>query len=278
MPDFNNDPVISRDEDQIAIEGHSKGTGVLGKSSTWWGVVGASTSEEHGGGVLGEANGAGVAGVSKTWHGVYGETSSVTGGAGVHGLSKSSAPGIFGKGAIAGVFEGKVRIQGPLDVAASVQASAINAVNGNFTGFVDCVRVHESGGDYAETFGSGATAEPGTVLVIDDDGLLTPCHAEYDTRATGVVSGAGCLSPGSIMQSQTDAAHQVTVALAGQVYAKADANYGAISVGDLLTTSPNEGFAMRVEDRSRAVGAIIGKALSSMSSGTGLVRMLVFPC
>ncbi|AJT66808.1 hypothetical protein T261_5176 [Streptomyces lydicus] len=46
----------------------------------------------------------------------------------------------------------------------------------------------------------------------------------------------------------------------------------------MLTTSPTEGFAMRVEDRGRAVGAIIGKALSSMSSGTGLVRMLVLPC
>ncbi|EFL19391.1 predicted protein [Streptomyces sp. C] len=35
---------------------------------------------------------------------------------------------------------------------------------------------------------------------------------------------------------------------------------------------------MRVDDRGRAIGAIMGKALSSMSSGTGLVRMLVLPC
>ncbi|MFE2585824.1 hypothetical protein [Streptomyces sp. NPDC059378] len=278
MPVFNNDPVVSKDEEDVAVEGHSKGTGVLGNSSTWWGVVGASTSEGDGGGVLGEANGPGVAGVSKTWHGVYGETTSTTGGAAVHGLSKSSAPGIYGKGTHAGLFEGRVNIQGSLDVAASVQASAINAGAANFTGVVDCLRLHQSGGDYAETFGSGDNVEPGTVLVIDDDGLLTPCHTEYDTRATGVVSGAGGLSPGSIMQSQPDAAHQVTVALSGQVYVKADAHYGAISVGDLLTTSPTEGFAMRVQDRSRAVGTIIGKALSPMSSGTGLIRMLVLPC
>ncbi|WP_129593367.1 hypothetical protein [Streptomyces sp. C] len=70
----------------------------------------------------------------------------------------------------------------------------------------------------------------------------------------------------------------MTVALAGQVYAKVDASYGAISVGDLLTTSPTGGYAMRVDDRGRAIGAIMGKALSSMSSGTGLVRMLVLPC
>ncbi|WP_148305735.1 hypothetical protein [Streptomyces collinus] len=278
MPDFNNDPVISRDGEQIAVEGHSKGTGVLGESSTWWGVVGASSSEESGGGVLGEATGPGVAGVSKTWHGIYGETTSTTGGAAVHGLSKSSAPGIYGKGDVAGLFEGKVNVHGALDVSLFIQTPAINAKDGSFTGDVTAHAFHHSGADYAETFGSENDAEPGTVLVVHDDGLLARCSTEYDTRVTGVVSGAGGLSPGSVMHSPTNAEHQATVALAGQVYVKADASYGAISVGDLLTTSPTEGFAMRVEDPCRAVGAIIGKALSSMSSGTGLVRMLVLPC
>ncbi|MFD6890438.1 hypothetical protein [Streptomyces sp. NPDC059957] len=135
--------------------------------------------------------------------------------------------------------------------------------------------VHPGGADYAESFDASEDAAPGTVLVIGENGLFTPCSEEYDTAATGVVSGAGGLTPGSILQGETNGSHHVTVALAGQVFVKADAEYGAITVGDLLTTSPTEGYAMRVADRTRAVGAIIGKALTAMPNGTGLVRMLV---
>ncbi|AZM92494.1 MULTISPECIES: hypothetical protein [Streptomyces] len=79
------------------------------------------------------------------------------------------------------------------------------------------------------------------------------------------------------MQSNPDSEHHVTLALAGQVYVKADPQYGAISTGDLLTTSPTEGCAMRVSDRGQAIGAILGKALSSLEGEPGLLRMLVTP-
>ena len=56
---------------------------------------------------------------------------------------------------------------------------------------------------------------------------------------------------------------------------KADASYGAIRAGDLLTTSPHAGYAMKVNDKASASGAIIGKALSSLNSGFGTVSVLV---
>jgi hypothetical protein len=56
---------------------------------------------------------------------------------------------------------------------------------------------------------------------------------------------------------------------------KADASFGAIRAGDLLTTSSHAGYAMRVNDKAAASGAIIGKALSSLASGTGSVTVLV---
>ena len=40
-----------------------------------------------------------------------------------------------------------------------------------------------------------------------------------------------------------------------------DAGYAPVGVGDLLTTSPTAGHAMRAEDPVRAFGATIGKAL-----------------
>jgi hypothetical protein len=59
------------------------------------------------------------------------------------------------------------------------------------------------------------------------------------------------------------------------VYAWADASYGSIEAGDLLTTSATAGHAMKVSDHRRAQGAIIGKALTALDEGTGLVLVLV---
>lgn len=44
-------------------------------------------------------------------------------------------------------------------------------------------------------------------------------------------------------------------------------------MGDLLTTSPTAGHAMRARDA--LPGTVFGKALESLDVGTGLVRMLV---
>jgi hypothetical protein len=54
-----------------------------------------------------------------------------------------------------------------------------------------------------------------------------------------------------------------------------DAQYGSVEVGDLLTTSPTFGHAMKATDQAKAFGSIIGKALEPLRSGTGLIRMLV---
>ncbi len=56
---------------------------------------------------------------------------------------------------------------------------------------------------------------------------------------------------------------------------KVDANYGAIKAGDLLTTSWHAGYAMKVQDKLAASGAVIGKALGSLATGTGTIPVLV---
>jgi hypothetical protein len=59
------------------------------------------------------------------------------------------------------------------------------------------------------------------------------------------------------------------------VYVLADASNGAIKPGDLLTTSDTPGYAMKVTDYARAQGAILGKAMSGLGDGKGMVLMLV---
>ena len=56
---------------------------------------------------------------------------------------------------------------------------------------------------------------------------------------------------------------------------KVDASFGAIKAGDLLTTSPNPGYAMKATDKAQTSGAVIGKALGNLDSGTGMVPVIV---
>lgn len=71
--------------------------------------------------------------------------------------------------------------------------------------------------------------------------------------------------------------HQVgqMVTLGAFSHCKVDADIAPIHCGDLLTTSPTKGHAQKVQDRSKAVGAIIGKALASRSKGKGIIPILV---
>jgi hypothetical protein len=65
------------------------------------------------------------------------------------------------------------------------------------------------------------------------------------------------------------------VALTGRVYVQADTVNGPIQPGDLLTTSLTPGRAMKVTDHARAQGAILGKAMTGLAAGEGLVLVLV---
>jgi hypothetical protein len=76
-------------------------------------------------------------------------------------------------------------------------------------------------------------------------------------------------------QQGTAADGQYPVALTGRVYVWVDAAYGAVEPGDLLTTSDTPGHAMKVSDYAQAQGAILGKAMTGLASGRGLVLVLV---
>ncbi|MEZ4423501.1 MAG: hypothetical protein R3E98_08835 [Gemmatimonadota bacterium] len=118
--------------------------------------------------------------------------------------------------------------------------------------------------------------EPGTVMVLDDDGRIAPSASAYDARVVGVVAGAGDYRPGLIMDRQEHPSEpRVPISMMGKVSVKADARHGAIRVGDLLTTSPTTGAAMAVSDRSQAFGAVIGKALTPLAAGEGFVNLLI---
>jgi hypothetical protein len=227
------------------------GTGVAGVSSGWMGIYGKSESTTGGAGVMGEAVGAGVIGVSKTWMGVYGKSESTTGGAGVMGESVGTGAAIYGKGGrVAGFFEGDVEVTGDIRLT--------NA---------DCAEDF----DICET----EQIESGTVMVLGEEGVLYPSQRPYDKRVAGVISGAGDYKPGIVLDGRRSSSARKPLALLGKVYCKVDAQHGAIEVGDLLTTAPTPGHAMKADDPIKAFGAVIGKALRPLPEGQGLIPILI---
>jgi hypothetical protein len=138
----------------------------------------------------------------------------------------------------------------------------------------------EGGSDLAEPFAISTQDEKvteGEVVIIDEDhpGHLKRADRAYDTRVAGVVSGANGINPGIQMEQQGLLEGNQNVALTGRVYVQADASNGAIRPGDLLTTSDTPGHAMKVGDHLRAQGAILGKAMTGLKEGKGMVLVLV---
>jgi hypothetical protein len=117
----------------------------------------------------------------------------------------------------------------------------------------------------------------GSVVVIDAEnpGHLKLSATAYDTRVAGVVSGANGIKPGISLHQEGAIEGGENVALSGRVYVQADATLSAINPGDLLTTSDTPGHAMKVLDHTRAQGAVLGKAMSTLEGGKGMVLVLV---
>jgi hypothetical protein len=143
------------------------------------------------------------------------------------------------------------------------------------------------GADFAENFEISAAPEnsaamekieAGMVVSIDpaNPGKLALSAQAYDRRVAGVISGAGGVNPGMVMSQEGTLAHgKHPVALSGRVYCRVDATQGAVEPGDLLTTSITPGYAIKATDPARAQGAILGKAMTGLKEGMGLVLVLV---
>jgi hypothetical protein len=146
---------------------------------------------------------------------------------------------------------------------------------------IACSSITINGGaDVAEPFpitAADSEIPPGAVVVIDDEhpGHLKLSEQAYDPHVAGVVSGANGINPGIQMQQQGLLDGGKNVALTGRVYVQADARQGAIRPGDLLTTSSARGYAMKVSDHAKAQGAILGKAMTGLEEGKGMVLVLV---
>jgi hypothetical protein len=143
--------------------------------------------------------------------------------------------------------------------------------------------------------------ETGDVLVIDtaSSGEMSLARTAEDTRLFGVVAGAAGIVLGEsaprpscgerptaveartcedpLVESRSPSGNggpvRAPVVFSGVALCKVDAGYGSVRPGDLLTSSPTPGHAMRAHDPRP--GTVVAKALEPLEAGTGLVRVLV---
>ncbi len=156
----------------------------------------------------------------------------------------------------------------------------------------------------AELFEVTEEARPGELLVVAEDGRLTRSIEAMDRRVVGSASETSALRwidelsgfaearaelsrefdrlQGRSARARADwwatvakryDREHTAVAVSGTIEVWVDAGFGAVRPGDFLTTSPPPGHAMLAGEG--ADGAIVGKALQSLDSGTGRLRMLV---
>ena len=260
------------------------GTETVALTAGGGGVLQLRQSDGTGGATLTANNGTGGGGLTILRdNGVFAGQLTVSSSAGYFGLANSAGVSKFvGVGANAAggaalyladeagansiVLEAQNGAEARVSVAGTVSARVIEITGGS---------------DLSEKFdisSAEAAIEPGMLVCIDPEnpGRLIASTRSYDRTVAGVISGAGGVLPGMLMGqrgSVADGKHPV--ALTGRVYAWMDAAHGAIQPGDLLTTSSTPGHGMKAGEAVRSHGAIIGKAMTGLKSGKGLVLVLV---
>jgi hypothetical protein len=284
----------------------SSSFGVLGESESGNGVMGRITNEANGNSAVvgwNEGSGKGVTGWSTNNTGVYGVTEGddAFSDAGVYGYSTyTDTVGVLGES-----WNGN-GVMGRITNPDNTNTALVGWNQGGGKGIIGISEssygVYGVGATYgvaaedgmlAPTFDVGSPdvaeyfpasvpdVEAGDVTVIDADPSggfrLRRATQAYDTSVAGIVSTEPGITlgvrDGDIMPGDNEG--EVPLALVGRVPCKVDASYGAIAVGDLLTSSSTPGHAMLCDDRVACIGAIIGKALEPLEEGTGIIMVLV---
>lgn len=252
-------------------------TGLGFNSAAIYGNFSNSSTAARGFGVYGNNN-------SPSGVGVFGSDS---GGklccgysAGVYGFS-SAGYGVAGStnGGVAAAF---FSVSSNTNIIVGQGTSEQNVFRVDYTGkgFFDG-GTQTGGADFAESVkvsGGPQFYEPGDVLVIDrvTNRQLRLASKPYSRLVAGIYSTKpGVLATPHPMDDPSIKKDEVPLAIVGIVPCKVTAANGPIHRGDLLVASSKPGYAMKGTDRTRLVGAVVGKALEPLSRGTGTIEVLV---
>lgn len=276
----------------LGLSAGPMGVGVYGDATS---AAGASIGAE---GVTVSPTGMGVEGINDSATGDGGDAAGVVGifngtggtGSGVIGITAApTGSGTYGQSisgiGVTGITGGSTGLGGYFDntAAGNIIVGAVNGVHkfrvdGTGKGYFDG-GTQTGGADFAESVAVAASHEihePGDLLVVDANGKrqLKLSSEPYSTLVAGIHSTKpGVLATPHGMNEV--AANEIPLAIVGIVPCKVSAENGPIQPGDLLVTSSTPGHAMKGTDRSRMLGAVVGKALEPLSEGQGVIQVLV---
>jgi hypothetical protein len=207
-------------------------------------------------GVIGvQASGSGVGVEARSEEGTAGLFATGTGTA---GLFETSASGniLIGKGNGTNKFR--------VDAGGTVFASAYNIGGADFAESVEPVGARD---DY----------HSGDVVVIDPTARrrVGLARQPYSTLVAGIYSTKPGVLATPYAMDDPRLVKEIPLAVIGIVPCQVSAENGPIRAGDLLVTSATPGYAMKGTDRSRMLGAVLGKALEPLTSGKGVIQVLV---
>ena len=135
--------------------------------------------------------------------------------------------------------------------------------------------------DVAENYQSEELLEPGDVVWLHPGAdMVVRSTTASDPLVIGIVSS----SPGVRLDVDPDLQRGPVypVALCGRVPCKATDENGPIRRGDLLTSGATPGHAIKAAlmmidgHLVHRPGTVIGKALESLASGSGIIEVFVF--
>ncbi len=261
----------------IAESTASNGAGLVGRNTdNGEGIIGVTTGTPtlNASAVVGRNNGtgAGVRGFTAggAGTGVLGQAG-LEAGTGLAGRFENVNPSnasdvLLIAGAGAGDLIQAQTSSGGTNTRFRVSSTGNVTADGMFTG---------GGADVAEFIDSVDTLEAGDVVEIDSThaGRFRRSIAASSPAVAGVITSR----PGVLMnasEDRDDLTDGPALALAGRVPVKVSNENGAIATGDLLVSSITPGHAMKAS-ANPAPGAVIGKALGALVSGTGVIEMLV---
>ena len=142
------------------------------------------------------------------------------------------------------------------------------------------VAFRPNGADFAESMavtGKRGGYAAGDLLVIDPGAKrhLALAQKPYSTLVAGVYSTKPGMLGSTRNMDAPGANDEIPLAVVGIVPCKVSAENGPIRAGDLLVASSTLGHAMKGTDRARMLGAVVGKALEPLPTGTGVIQVLV---
>jgi trimeric autotransporter adhesin len=251
-----------------ATTGSVAGVGGIANSPNGVGVGGLNFSSASGIGVFGGTAGAGsfavqaeAFGTSGMSVGIFARTHDSTGAAAVL-VSQGTGNIVVGQSHASGVSMNEFRVDG--------------TGKGFFNGGTQM-----GGADFAESVsvrGERLKYEPGDVLVVDRAAgrRLMLSQRAYSTRVAGIYSTKpGVLATTHSIDESDALAEEIPLAIVGIVPCKVTVENGPIAPGDLLVTSSTPGYAMKGRNRTRMLGAVVGKALEPLREGKGVIQVLV---